>query len=181
VKTKDLILHPLKIPPSVKALKLILQPLDELRESEGYQALQSDLNCEMELLHRKLVEKYVKPLNLMNSDAYLKRVHLAICALLRNASKAFIAQLNLINYSADEALIDLLASTPKDILTFPLPLDAASFLTLYKEANEDITQLRSHLWTLLSPCLMGKSRRVYTQNPWLCTYISHRLPATLRG
>ena len=141
VKTKDLILHPLKIPPSVKALKLILQPLDELRESEGYQALQSDLNCEMELLHRKLVEKYVKPLNLMNSDAYLKRVHLAICALLRNASKAFIAQLNLINYSADEALIDLLASTPTDILTFPLPLDAASFLTLYKEANEDITQL----------------------------------------
>lgn len=141
VKTKDLILHPLKIPPSVKALKLILQPLDELRESEGYQALQSDLNCEMELLHRKLVDKYIKPLNLMNSDAYLKRVQLAICALLRNASKAFIAQLNIINYSADEALIDLLASTPTDILTFPLPLDATSFLTLYKEANEDITQL----------------------------------------
>ena len=141
VKTKDLILHPLKIPPSVKSLKLILQPLDELRESEGYKALQSDLDCEMESLHRKLVEKYVNPLNLMNTDAHLKRVHRAICTLLRNASKAFIAQLNLAKYTADEAIIDLLASSPADILTFPLPLDAASFLTLYKETNEEIIQL----------------------------------------
>ena len=141
VKTKDLILHPHRIPPSVKNLKLILQPLEELKESEGYKALQSDLNCEMEQLHRKLVEKYINPLNSMNTDAHLKRVHLAICTLLRNASKAFIAQLNLTNYSADEAIIDLLATSPHDLLAFPLPTDSASFLTLYKEANEDLMQL----------------------------------------
>ena len=141
VRTQDLITHPLKIPPSIRNLKYTLQPLDEQIGSEGYQALQSNLNIEMELLHRKLVHDFVNPFNKMKSAVYLKRFHLAFCKLLREGTKVFMAQLNLIDYSPEEAIINLLATKPSDFFTTPLPTDTSSFLLLYKEANEVTSQL----------------------------------------
>jgi hypothetical protein len=136
VRTQDLITHPNKIPPSIKNLKYTLQPLDEQIGSEGYQALQSNLNLEMDLLHRKLVDNFVNPFNKMKTAVYLKRFHLTFCKLLREGTKVFVAQLNLINYSPEEAIINLVATKPPDFFTAPLPTDIPSFLILYKEANE---------------------------------------------
>lgn len=136
VRTQDLIAHPNKIPPSIKNLKYTLQPLDEQIGSEGYQALQSNLNLEMDLLHRKLVDNFVNPFNKMKTAVYLKRFHLTFCKLLREGTKVFTAQLNLTNYSPEEAIINLLATKPPEFFTAPLPTDISSFLILYKEANE---------------------------------------------
>lgn len=141
VRTKELRSQSHKIPMSVKKLKLILQPLDEVKESEGYKALQTDLDIEMEALHRKLTDKYITPLDAMNSDAHLKRFHISVCQLLRNAAKVFIAQLDIKNYDADTAVIDLLAQSPVDLLSSPLPMDLYSLLWLYKEAHEELQNL----------------------------------------
>lgn len=140
-KSNEMRLHPVQIPPAVKKLKLILQPLDEVRMSEGFQALQSNLDTEMETLHRSLTDNYVKKLNVMNTEAHLKRFHFAVCRLLRSAAKVFIAQLNIIDYNVDTAIIDLIAPTPTDLLSSPLPMDATSLLRLYKDAHEEISQL----------------------------------------
>lgn len=141
VRAQDLVLHPQKIPPSVRNVKFILQPLDEQFGSEGYQALQSDLTSELELFRRKLIDKFVKPLDDMKSAVYLKRFHLAICKLLREGAKGFMYQLNLINHNVDQAIIDFVASKPYGFFHAPLPTDMSSFLQLYKEANKEVTIL----------------------------------------
>lgn len=141
LKSREMSLHPHQIPTSVKKLKLILQPLDEVKESEGYKALQSELDVEMDTIHRKLTEKYVKPLDTMNSKAHLKRFQLAVCHLLRNATKGFMAQLDIKNYDVDTAVIDFLAQAPMDLFSSSLPKDLPSILWLYKEAHDEIAQL----------------------------------------
>lgn len=141
VRAQDLDLHPQKIPPSVRNVKLTLQPLDEQLGSEGYQALQSDLTSELDLFRRKLIDKFVKPLDKMKSAVFLKRFHLAVCKFLREGAKGFMYQLNLINHSVDQAIIDFVASKPYEFLYAPLPTDITSFLQLYKEANKEVTQL----------------------------------------
>ena len=63
-------LNPHHIPTSIKKLKLTLQPLDEVKESEGVKALQSELDAEFEELRRRIRDKYFKPLEIINSKAY---------------------------------------------------------------------------------------------------------------
>ena len=131
-----------KIPTSLRNVKLVLQPLPKVNESEGFKALQSKLDIEIGTFHQKLLDKYIKPLDTMNSDALLKRFHIAVCQLLRSATKGFIAQLDIRNYDADMAMVDLLALSPADLLlSHPLPEDLESLLRLYKEAHDDITIL----------------------------------------
>jgi hypothetical protein len=140
-RARELDFHPQKIPPSVRSVKFILQPLDEQIGSEGYQALQSDLTCEMDSFRRKLIDKFVIPFNRMKLEAYLKRFHLEVCKLLREGMKGFMYQLNLIDHNVDQIIIDFLTSKPPNLFSSPLPTDISSFLTLYKEANKEITYL----------------------------------------
>jgi len=142
LRTKEMSLQPPRIPSSVRKLKLVLQPLDELKESEGYKALQSGLDARMELIHRELTDEFLKPLHTMNTEALLRRFHISVCRLLRNAANAFIAQMDLTSkYTADQAIIDLLAHSPGDLLSFPLPTNLPELLQLYKEANSEIHRL----------------------------------------
>lgn len=136
-KNKEMHLDPTHIPTSIKKIKLVLQPLEEVQASEGFKALQSELELLTEEFHRKLTTRIAKPLNILNDEARLRRFQLSVCTLLRNAAQGFIAQLNIENYDADTAIVDLLATSPGDILAPPLPTDINDFLRLYKEANKE--------------------------------------------
>ena len=141
-KNKEMRLNPHHIPTSIKKLKLTLQPLDEVKESEGVKALQSEMDAEFEELHRRIRDKYFKPLEIINSKAYQQRFHFAVLQLLRRAAQAFIAQLNLHDYDEDTALVDLLTTRTLEPLKAPLPTDTAELLLLYKKANHaEISQL----------------------------------------
>ena len=136
-KNKEMHLDPTHIPTSIKNTKFVLQPLEEVQESEGYKALQSKHELITKEYQRKLADEIAKPLNDMTAEARLKRFHLASCVLLRSAAELFIAQLDIRSYDADMAIIDLLSTSPMDILRSPLPTDLADFLSLYKEANKE--------------------------------------------
>lgn len=142
-KNKEMHLNPHHIPTSVKKLKLTLQPLDEIKDSEGIKALQTELDAEIEVLHRKLRDKYIRPVEALNIEAYKRRFQFAVCRMLRQAAQVFIAQLDIKNYSEDKAIVDLLTSQQSNLLLSPLfPLEKSDLLQLYKEANiNDITKL----------------------------------------
>ncbi len=141
MRAQDLDLHLQKIPLSIRSVKFILQPLDDQIGSEVYQALQSDLTCKMDSFHWKLIDKFVIPFNRMKSEAYLKHFNLEVCKLLCDGTKGFMYQLNLIDHSVDQVIIDFVTSKPPNFFSSPLPTDVSSFLTLYKEANKEITYL----------------------------------------
>jgi len=134
-KNKGMHLNAAQIPPSVKKIKLTLLPLEEVRESEDFMALQAELAAETEALQRKWADKYTIVVDAWNCNALRRRFHLSICKTLRNAAEAFIAQLGVKDYSEDEAVIDCLATSHDNILATPLSLDISTFLGLYKEAN----------------------------------------------
>lgn len=135
-KSTEMRLNPHHIPTSVKKIKLRLQPLDEIKESEGVKALQHELDAEIEELQRKLRDKYVRPLEVLNGEAYKRRFHITICQMMRKAAQAFIAQLNIRDYSEDKAVMDLFSSQRAELLLkYPLPIEISHLLQLYKEAN----------------------------------------------
>jgi hypothetical protein len=142
LKNREANLTPHHIPTSVKKLKLVLQPLDELKGSEGFKALQDELDADLAIFHRKLTDKFVTPLNKMNENAYLKRFHISIYQYLRKATQGFIAQLDICNYSEDQAVVDFLTTaSPTDLALPPRPLDLKQHLQLYKEANSEVSIL----------------------------------------
>jgi len=136
---------------SVKKIKLNLQPLDEQKGSEGFQALQSKLDAVTDEFHQKLMREIVIPHEALKRQAYEKRFHLSVCRLLRKAAHLFMALLNIRDYDEDKAVIDLLSTQNLDtILTPPLPLDLSQFLQIYKEAHVDVTS------TLPQPTVYNK-------------------------
>jgi len=134
-KHRGMRLNTASVPPSVRKIKLTLLPVEEVRESEDFMALQAELAAETEALQRKWADKYTIVVDAWNCNALRRRVHLSICKTLRKTAEAFIAQLGVSNYSEDEAVIDCLATSNDDILATPLSLDITTFLRLYKEAN----------------------------------------------
>lgn len=135
-KNRGMRLNNAPVPTSVKKIKLTLLPLDEVRASEDFMALHTELAAETEALHRKWADKYTIIVDTWNCNALHRRFHLSTCKTLRNAAAAFIAQLGVTDYSEDEAVIDCLAMLTHDnILSTPLPLETSTFLHLYKEAN----------------------------------------------
>lgn len=142
VKNKELCLNPHQIPTSIKKLKLVIQPLDEIKESEGIKALQQELDADTEEFHRKLRDKYVIPINALNNKAFERRFHFTVLKMLRKAAQAFIAQLDINEYNEDTAVIDLLTTRTLEPTKAPLPLDISELLQLYKDASsEDVLKL----------------------------------------
>jgi hypothetical protein len=134
-KYRELSLKDSPVPTSIKKIRLTLQPLEEVKESEDFMALQTKLNAETETLHRNWAKNYALVLDKMNCDAHLRRFHLTVCTLLHQEARGFIAQLGIPDYSEQKAVMDLLALRGNDILHSPLPMDLSTFLLLYKEAN----------------------------------------------
>ena len=135
-KNKGMRLNTAQVPTSIKKIRLTLHPLEEVKESEDFMALHTQLVAETEALQRKWMTDYAIVVDTWNCNALLRRCHFSICKKLRNAAKAFIAQIGIQRYSEDEAVMDLLATARHTILAPPLPLDTHEFLCLYKEANE---------------------------------------------
>ena len=135
-KNKGMRLDPTQVPTSIKKIRLTLHPLEEVKESEDFMALHTQLVAETEALQRKWTTEYAMVVDTWNCNALRRRCHFSICKKLRNAAKAFIAQTGIQKYSEDAAIIDLISTSRNTILTTPLPLDIREFLYLYKEANE---------------------------------------------
>ena len=123
------------IPTSIKRIKLTLQPMEEVKESEGYKALHARLVAETEDLHRKWTDTYATVVDKWNCDARLRRYQKSVCVLLRNAAVAFIAQLGLQENSEDEIVMNLFATSGVSILSTSPPTDLNSLLRLYKETH----------------------------------------------
>jgi hypothetical protein len=134
-KSQGMSLGTAQVPASVKKIKLTLQPLEEVKESEDYKALHTQLVAETEALHRNWVEKYTKVVNAWNCNARLCRFRKSVCVLLRSAAIAFIAQLGLQNNPEDEIVMNLFATSGVNILTTSPPMDLTTILRLYKEVN----------------------------------------------
>ena len=97
------------VPTSVKKIRLTLQPLEEVKESEDFMALQTKLNTETEALHRHWANTYSIVVDMMNCDASLRLLH--------HAPRGFIAHTGLNNYNEHTAVIDLIALHRHNILT----------------------------------------------------------------
>jgi hypothetical protein len=71
-KNNEMRLNLNHVPTSVKKIRLTLQPLDEVKESEDYKALHTQLMAETEALHRKWVDDYALVVNTWNCNALLQ-------------------------------------------------------------------------------------------------------------
>lgn len=124
------------IPTSIKRIRLTLQPMEEVKESEGYKALHARLVAETEILHRRWTDTYATVVDKWNCDARLRRYQKSVCVLLRNAAVAFIAQLGLQDNPEDEIVMNLFATSGVSILSTSPPMDLKSLLRLYKETHK---------------------------------------------
>lgn len=111
------------IPTSVKRIRLTLQPMDEVKESEGFKALQARLVAETDDLHRRWTDTYATVVDKWNCDARLRRYQKSVCVLLRNAAVAFIAQLGIQDNPEDEIVMNLFATSGVTILSTSPPTD----------------------------------------------------------
>ena len=153
-KHNEMRLSPTHVPPSIKRIKLTLQPLDEIKESEDYRALQTRLAAETEALHRKWTVEYARQVDEWNCTILLQRFQAQVCTLLHKAAAGFIAQLGIHNYTASEAVIDFIGTKPNTALRTPLPLERTTLLQLYKDAN--------HLLLLPKPTLVDDANYLTT-------------------
>lgn len=139
-KNTEMRLPTAPVPKSVKNIKLTLHPVEEVKTSEDFNALLARLETETEALHRKWVTEYTSIVDTWNTEALLKRFQLHVCQLLHQALKGFIAQLGITQYSENTAFVDLVTTSPSELLLSPLPTDIEDLLSLYKKAN-DLIQL----------------------------------------
>ena len=113
-KNREMHLDTAPVPKSVKKIKLTLYPLEEVRESKGYTALQAWIIAETEALHQNWAENYAKVVNTWNCNARLRRFQKTVCMLLQSAAIAFSAQLDLLDNLEDEIVMNLLVTSGVD-------------------------------------------------------------------
>ena len=134
-KNNEMRLNLTHVPTSIKKIRLTLQPLEEVKESEDFKALHSRLVVETEALQRKWADEYAIVVDTWNCQALLQRFYAQLCILLHRAAEGFIAQLGIKNYTASEAIIDFIGKKFHTALQSPLPLDLKHILQIYKDAN----------------------------------------------
>ena len=88
-----------------------LQVVEEVRQSEGYIALEGELQAEVERMQRQLAT-YALRAHDFSRLALLDRLRKSFFVLLVEAAKAFIAQHNVENYGPHLAAMDLFVKFP---------------------------------------------------------------------
>jgi len=116
-------------------VKLTLQAVPEVSESEDFKTLNAALAEEISSFHRRLTTAYVLEVNRMNCNALHKRFHVEYAKLLPSMARGFIAEQGIENYSGHQAVVDSVATDPDEVLNV-LKCDLRSFFRTYKEANE---------------------------------------------
>ena len=106
--------------------------------SKDYKVLQTRLAAETEALHRKWADSYAIVVDTWNCDTLLRCFHIAVCRLLNQTAKVFIAQLNIHSYMEDEAIINLLTANYATVLHTPLPTDN------YTKKQMEVTNYQNH-------------------------------------
>ena len=109
-KHKEMSLADSPVPASVRKIRLTLQPLEEVKESEDFKALQTKLYAETETLQWNWAKEYALAVDKWNCEVLLRRFYALVCHILREAARGFIAQLNIaLEYNKNTAVINMLA------------------------------------------------------------------------
>ena len=186
-KVKEMSLNTTHVPNSIKKIRLTLQPLEEVKASEDFIALQARLVTETEALHRKWATEYSIIVDTWNCDTLLRRCQGHICFLLSQAARGFIAQFGLRNYTEHEAVMDFLALYSSAVLRTPLPLDVPTFLRVYKETNKLRLLPKPTLadQAILNTMIDQANRVIFSNTTTLPTNVSlhetSSLPSSLTG
>jgi hypothetical protein len=124
------------VPTSVKHVRLTLQALEEVRESEGYKALHRQLAVKTKTIQCKWTQDFVLKVDEMNCQALLRHFQLAYCRYLPLAANRFMAQFGIDEtHDKHRVILDLLAKHTQVIVT-PVSLSIGTYLETYKSANE---------------------------------------------
>ena len=123
------------VPNCCKDLGFPLLPVEEVRESEDFKALNVEFEVDLGRVRTEL-RKYPLRVHDMNRQAFWKRFIAAHCRSLAEAARCFVVQLDIGNtYGEHLACVDLLAKHPDEV-TSPLNVPIKTFLAEYKEANQ---------------------------------------------
>ena len=104
------------VPSSAKKLRIVLQAMPEVQESQGFKALRNNLTADLEKFRAMITQEYILKANDMNVEAKRSRYNAAICKWIWGLAQAFIVQQNIYNYNEDVAVLDLIAGNQDDIL-----------------------------------------------------------------
>lgn len=135
VKLQENVINNDYVPSSVKKIGLTLQALDEVKKTEDFKALHTQLEVELDKTRRTWTSKYALPVEKMNCNALKRRFQESFCSLLASAARGFIALAGTSNYTEHEAILDLLAISPQLVLREPIAKTPNEFLLLYKQSN----------------------------------------------
>jgi hypothetical protein len=133
-KHEEMFLDANYVPTSCKKFGLTLQAMDEVKETEDYKSLCSQLAVRIKKIQRKLALDYAIRVNDLNCHALWQRFLASFCKLLPKAAKVFIAQHGINGYTKHQAVLDLVATLPNKALA-SIKMTMRKFLLLYKMTN----------------------------------------------
>lgn len=127
-------LDPNYVPASCKKIGLTLQGIDEVKETEDFKSLCSHLAVRLEEIQRELAKDFAMRVDDMNRRALWHRFLASFCELLPKAVKVFIAQHRISGYSEHQAVVDLIATLPDEVLS-ATKMTTREFLIFYRKTN----------------------------------------------
>jgi hypothetical protein len=134
VKHEEMLLDANYVPTSCKKFGLTLQAMDEVKETEDYKSLCSQLAVRIKEIQRELALDYTIQVDDLNCRALWQRFLASFCELLPKATKVFIAQHGINGYTEHQAVLDLVATLPDEALA-SIKMTTCEFLLLYKTTN----------------------------------------------
>ena len=120
--------------PSSCRKTLSLNVLPEVAESEGFIALSANLNVVL-LRHEQELSGLARSAHDFNRLATSKRAQKAFSLALHDGARGFIAQIGIVGYSPDQAVMDAIALYADDMTT-PFNVTIDGLLRSYREARE---------------------------------------------
>ncbi len=133
-KHEEMHLDPNYVPASCKKIGLTLQGIDEVKETEDFKSLCSHLAVRLEEIQRELAKDFAMRVDDMNRRALWHRFLASFCELLPKAVKVFIAQHGISGYSEHQAVVDLIATLPDEVLS-ATKMTTREFLIFYRKTN----------------------------------------------
>ena len=119
--------------PSSCKIGLTLNALEEVKKSEEYQTLSVQLDAVIDDCQRQLAGFAVKAHGL-TVRALHDRWKVAFCTILPAVVKGFLAEHDIENYNAHQAVVDTVAKYPDEMIAM-LNTSVTTFFRKYKEAN----------------------------------------------
>ena len=133
LKHKDME-HDVNYVPNSCKIGLTLNTVEEVKQGEDFKALNVQLDSAIFECQQKLAGFAVKA-SALTRDAYHERFKSLFCKALAAAARGFIAEHDIQEYSAHQAVIDCIATYPDEMIS-PLNTSVTAFLKAYKAANE---------------------------------------------